>query len=261
MRLPTEDDLTTARFVNKQAGDGQDSIQSHLDTLAERLEEAYRVAKENNRIGRERQKRQYDKGTRITIFQPGEMIYLRVTTKQKRACPKFRLKWRGPYEVVRRLSDLNYLIRIARNKEIVVNVNKMKRGHKNLDPSSFKATDIPTPESGNVPPMETTDGRDETQDPTWEPARRQEIQPTTNDSTDTREEPRTRYWLRSRPAETPIVCDSPPSPTVEGQADTDATEAEPSTSPVVEVVEERGGEDSDTAPPRYNFRPLPGRKI
>lgn len=107
------------------------------------------MAKENNRIGRERQKKQYDKGTRITIFQPGEMIYLRVITNQKRGCPKFRLKWRGPYEVVRRLSDLNYLIRIARNQEIAANVNKMKRCHQNLDPSSFNPTNIPTPESGN----------------------------------------------------------------------------------------------------------------
>ncbi|PNF33547.1 hypothetical protein B7P43_G17359 [Cryptotermes secundus] len=138
----------------------------------------------------------------------------------------------------------------------------MKRCHQNLDPSSFKPTDIPTPESGNVPPIELTGGReDETQDPTWEPAGRQEIQPNTNGSTNTMEESRTRYWLRSRPEETPIVCDSPPSAVVEGQTDTEATEVEPSTSPVVEVVGERRGEDSGTTPPRYNFRPLPGRKI
>ena len=203
MRLPMEDDLTTARFVNREAKDGRDSIRSHLDTLADRLEEAYHVTRDNNRMGRERQKKQYDKGTKITVFQPGEMIYLREMTRRKRGCPKFRLRWRGPYEVVKRLSDLNYLIRVKRNKEIVVNVNKMKRCHQKPDPLSFKTTDNPTPESENgdqqegrdeeevtspmletyfatgsstatVPPMELTSEReDETQDPTWEPARRQ----------------------------------------------------------------------------------------
>jgi hypothetical protein len=59
-----EDDLTTARFLSREPKDGRDSIQSHLDTRAERLEEAYRVTRENNRVGRDRQKEQYDKGTK-----------------------------------------------------------------------------------------------------------------------------------------------------------------------------------------------------
>jgi len=40
---------------------------------------------------------------------------------------KFRIRWKGPYEVIRRLSDLNYLVKLSRTKEIVVNVNKMKK--------------------------------------------------------------------------------------------------------------------------------------
>ena len=46
---------------------------------------------------------------------------------RKQRCSKFRIRWRGPYEVIRRLSDLNYLAKFSRNKEIVVNVNKMKK--------------------------------------------------------------------------------------------------------------------------------------
>lgn len=71
-------------------------------------------------MGRERQKEQYDKGNKLTTFQPGEMVYLREMIKGKRGCPKSRLRWKGPYEVLRGLSDLNYVIRIARNKEIMV---------------------------------------------------------------------------------------------------------------------------------------------
>jgi hypothetical protein len=125
-----EDNLTTARTVSREPKDVCDSIQSHLDTLAEHLEEAYHVTRENNRVGRERQKEQYDKGSKLTNFQPGEIIYLREMTKGKRGCPKLRMRWKGPCEVLWRLSDLNYLIKIVRNRELVANVNKMKRCYK-----------------------------------------------------------------------------------------------------------------------------------
>jgi hypothetical protein len=113
MRLPMEDVLTTVRFVRREVKDHQNPVQDHLDTLAERLEGAYRVVKGNNRMGRERQKEQYDRGTKLVTFQPGEIVYLREMTKGKRGCPKIRLRWKGPYEVLRRLSDFNYLVKIT----------------------------------------------------------------------------------------------------------------------------------------------------
>jgi hypothetical protein len=95
--------------------------------LADRLKEAYQVVRENNRNGRERQKEYYNQGTKLVTFQPGDMVYLKEMVNSKRRCAKFRTKWKGPYEVIRCLSDLNYLVKLSRTKEIVVNVNKMKR--------------------------------------------------------------------------------------------------------------------------------------
>jgi macrodomain Ter protein organizer (MatP/YcbG family) len=46
MPLPMEDDLTTARFINREPKDGRDWIQSHLNTLADRIEDAYRVTRQ-----------------------------------------------------------------------------------------------------------------------------------------------------------------------------------------------------------------------
>jgi hypothetical protein len=54
MRLPVEDDLTTERFLIKEPSDSRTLIQDHIDALADRLEEAYRVVRENNKVGRER---------------------------------------------------------------------------------------------------------------------------------------------------------------------------------------------------------------
>jgi hypothetical protein len=123
MRLPMEDDLITARFLSKEPTDGRDSIQSHVDTLDDRLEESYRVKRENNKAGRERQKEQYDRETKLKNLQAGEMVYLREMIKGRRGCPKLTIRWKGPYEMLRRLSDLNYVISLEKKREAVVNVN------------------------------------------------------------------------------------------------------------------------------------------
>ena len=39
--------------------------------------EAYQVARENKRIGRIRQKKYYNIGTKLVTFQPGDMVYLK----------------------------------------------------------------------------------------------------------------------------------------------------------------------------------------
>ena len=114
------------KFVTNDGASSQDSVQHHLETLADRLKEAYLVARENNKMGRERQKEYYNRGTKLVTFQPGDMVYLKEMMNSRKKCAKFRIRWKGPYEVIRRLSDLNYLVKLSRTKEIVVNVNKMK---------------------------------------------------------------------------------------------------------------------------------------
>jgi hypothetical protein len=186
-------------------------IQDHIHTLADRLEEAYRVVREHNKVGRERQKEWYDKGTRLVAFQPGEKIYLRQMSRVKRGCPKFRLSWRGPYEVIRKLSELNYLVRVSQRKELVVNVNKMKKCCVKTAQPLRETKDIPVrdqegdesqdvADDEGIPPLASYDHfenesssvlmptpthertEDRSQDPTWEPSRRQEVQRSTDET-------------------------------------------------------------------------------
>jgi len=53
------------------------------------------------------------------------MVYLKEMVNSRQKCKKFRIRWKGPCEVIRRLSDLNCFVKLSRTKEIV-NVNKMK---------------------------------------------------------------------------------------------------------------------------------------
>ena len=83
------------------------------------------MVRENNRIGRERQEgvlQHWDKDGYFAARKYGtfEMV------KSKQKCVKFRIRWKGGYEVIRCFSDINYLVKLARTEEIVVNLNKMK---------------------------------------------------------------------------------------------------------------------------------------
>jgi hypothetical protein len=66
-----EDDLTTSKFLIRDTKDSGNPIQDLIDTLADRLMGAYYIVREYNKAGREKQKEQYDKGTKLIVFQPG----------------------------------------------------------------------------------------------------------------------------------------------------------------------------------------------
>jgi hypothetical protein len=56
--------------------EGQDKVGSHIKILTERLDEAFDVVQRQNKIGREKQKIQYDKNTKLVTFSEGDYIYL-----------------------------------------------------------------------------------------------------------------------------------------------------------------------------------------
>jgi hypothetical protein len=51
-------------------------ITDHLNTLRERLEEAYRVVIANNQTARVKQKEYYDKNKKLRTFQSGDWVYV-----------------------------------------------------------------------------------------------------------------------------------------------------------------------------------------
>jgi hypothetical protein len=44
-------------------------------------------------------------------------------------CKKFRERWRGPFLITKRYSDLNYQIRIKPGKLATANINRLKKCH------------------------------------------------------------------------------------------------------------------------------------
>jgi hypothetical protein len=58
------------------------------------------------------------------MFESGEWVYVKEMSSARKQGSKFRVRWKGPYRVLRRLSDLTYVVRIGPSKEKVTNVNK-----------------------------------------------------------------------------------------------------------------------------------------
>ena len=81
---------------------------------------------EHNKVGRAKQKVQYDKNTKLVTFSVGDYIYLKEMATGPGKSKKFRGRWRGPFEVIKRLSDWNYQIPMKPGKDVVANVNRMK---------------------------------------------------------------------------------------------------------------------------------------
>jgi len=73
-----------------------------------RLDESFDVVRRQNKIGRMKQKTQYDKNTKLVTFSEEDYIYLKEIAVGVGKSMKFHNRWRGPYLIMKRLSDFNY---------------------------------------------------------------------------------------------------------------------------------------------------------
>lgn len=101
------------------------SHREFLTDLVDRLTSLRKNAKENLKIAKELSKEHYDKRLKPLILDPGEYVYvLRETIRS--GSKKFADQYDGPYEVVRRISDVNYEIKRGKRNQIL-HINKLKR--------------------------------------------------------------------------------------------------------------------------------------
>jgi len=96
----------------------KNSYQYVID-LKNRLQETCRIARENLLEAQGRYKHHYDKKARPRKFKAGDMVIVLLPTDHN----KLLLQWKGPYEVMEVLNDVDYKIRMG---------NKVKTFHANL---------------------------------------------------------------------------------------------------------------------------------
>jgi len=101
-------------------------------TFAGRMEElhaARELAIAATRRAQGNQKAAYDKGRHILSFQEGDTVL--VFKPRSNSASKLRLPWEGPFVVLKRYSDLNYLVqRMGRERKadrLLVHISRLKR--------------------------------------------------------------------------------------------------------------------------------------
>jgi hypothetical protein len=63
------------------------------------------MVSKNNCLGKRKQKEYYNLGTKLRQFQGGDFAYLKEMAPGSNQGSKFQLGWKGPFELIKRLSD------------------------------------------------------------------------------------------------------------------------------------------------------------
>ena len=121
-RLPM--DLLTDRDDNTVQIDELDyAAKAH-----KRLQEAYKQVIEKQKIEQVKYKANYDRKTTEFTFNVGDRVYLASKMKKIGLSPKLQCKWLGPYTVVGRKGEVDYVIQAddKPNKLVVCHQSRLK---------------------------------------------------------------------------------------------------------------------------------------
>ena len=109
---------------------------SYVLMVQERLERLRDIVHENTQ---ETQKQWYDRNARHREFTPGAQVLILLPTSNN----KLLAEWRGPYPVVRKVSDVNYEVKLTdgRRRNHIFHVNMLREWH-SPSAASFLAEEI-----------------------------------------------------------------------------------------------------------------------
>jgi hypothetical protein len=108
------------------------------NVFAQHWQEAVELAKSKLVIAQARQKKYYDRSVKECSFKQNELVLLKIFHVQT---GKFYMRWEGPFMVVDKLSEVNYVIRHQEdNFQIVVHVNRLRKW--NGEPNFKNSTEL-----------------------------------------------------------------------------------------------------------------------
>ena len=106
---------------------GDQSVTDYTKDLREKMSQAHEKARRNIKASQQRQKRNYDRYVAGRTIKSGMFVWLHNSARKKGLSPKLQFKWKGPYLVTDRLSDMTYRIQEKpKSKPKVVHYDKLK---------------------------------------------------------------------------------------------------------------------------------------
>jgi transposase InsO family protein len=96
--------------------------------LQEKLEQAHSLVREHTGESIRRQKRYHDSKLSFENFKEGDKVYVYFPVKKVGCSSKFTSFWRGPFEIVEKISDVLYKVNCGRFESFqIIHVNRMRK--------------------------------------------------------------------------------------------------------------------------------------
>ena len=83
----------------------------YVSQLKSELSNAFQDVREHLRTAQHRQKEYFDRGVKERLYQPGDQVFLFDPQLKPGEAAKFHRKWKGPYKVLERTTEVNYRIK------------------------------------------------------------------------------------------------------------------------------------------------------
>jgi hypothetical protein len=128
------------------------------NVFSQQWREAVELAKSKLIVAQERQKHYYDRSVKECSFSPNDVVLLKILGVQT---GKFYMRWEGPYVIVDKLSEQNFVVRHQEDDfQVVVHVNRLRKW--NGDPKYKHTVEIGTTNGNQTIPPNVTNNSDAT---------------------------------------------------------------------------------------------------
>lgn len=111
-----------------QIADSYDKLEDYVDVMRQCMHTAYRIVHEQLNTVFQRAKRRYDVRVRACHFKVGDKVWYYSPRKFSNRSPKWTLQTSGPFEIVRCVNDVNYVIKKTNSRfAFTVHVDRLRR--------------------------------------------------------------------------------------------------------------------------------------
>ena len=113
--------LIKEKFLNLDLNAEQLPVTEFVLKIRDKLRDLIKLANDNDKLAKDRQKVYYDRSSRNRKFKVGDKVLLLLPTSAN----KLLAEWKGPYEIVRKLNKVDYIVRMG-DTEKSFHVNMLK---------------------------------------------------------------------------------------------------------------------------------------
>ena len=105
---------------------GENSDEDYVRGLKRKLESIHNDVRERMDLRSTRVKNKNNRGVKQVLFQEGQKVWLFNPRRVKGKAPKLQRNWEGPYEIVRKLSEVVFCIQKSlRHRKKVVHADRL----------------------------------------------------------------------------------------------------------------------------------------